>query len=65
MHIIILGWLFVAFMLAVGESSIFAGVLSFLLWGILPIALMLYLFGRRRPRPEQQENLADDKHKSG
>lgn len=49
MHIISLGWLFVALMIAVGQPSPVAGLLSFVGWGPLPLLLFWYLFGRRRP----------------
>ncbi len=48
MHIISLAWLFVAAMIAIGQHSAVAAVLSFLGWGPLPLALFWYLFGRRR-----------------
>ncbi len=51
MHIIAIGWLFVALMIAVGQASALAAILSFLGWGPLPLALFWYLFGRRKRRP--------------
>lgn len=60
MHIISLGWLFVALMIAVGQSSAVAGTLSFIAWGPVPLALFWYLFGRRRPRQARRDLNADD-----
>lgn len=55
MHIIAIGWLFVALMIAAGQASALAAVLSFLGWGPLPLALFWYLFGRRRRRGKINE----------
>ena len=48
MHIVSLAWLFVAAMIAIGQGSVMAAVLSFVAWGPLPLALFWYLFGRRK-----------------
>ena len=50
MHIVIIAWFFVAVMLAISAESLVAGVLSFFMWGIVPIGLLWYLFGRRKKR---------------
>ncbi|MFT4174341.1 MAG: hypothetical protein QM639_17385 [Rhodocyclaceae bacterium] len=47
MHIVIMGWLFVAVMISIGADSVVAGVFRFIFWGLIPIGLMLYLFARR------------------
>lgn len=56
MHIITIAWIFVALMIAAGQTSALAAVLSFVGWGPLPLALFWYLFGRRR----RQIKRADD-----
>ena len=51
MHIIAIGWLWVAFMMSITQPSILAGVSTFVFYGLLPCALLLYLLGaplRRR-----------------
>jgi len=52
MHMIAIGWLWVAFMMAITEKSLVAGVLTFLFYGLFPCAVLLYLLnkqaGRRR-----------------
>lgn len=53
MYIIAIGWLYVTVLMAFTETSILAGVLTFLFYGLFPIALVLWLFGtplRRRRR---------------
>jgi hypothetical protein len=47
MHIVVMGWLFVAIMISIGADSVLAGIFRFVLWGLIPIGLMLYLFTRR------------------
>jgi len=37
-------------LMAATEPSLVGGVLTFLTYGAVPLALFLYLFGRRRPR---------------
>ena len=51
MYIIVIGWLYVTLLVALTESSIFAGILSFVFYGLAPTALLLWLTGsasRRR-----------------
>lgn len=53
MYIIAIGWLWVTFMMAITETSIVAGVLTFVFYGFLPCSLLMYLLGtpgRRRRR---------------
>ena len=60
-----IGWLYVALMMAVAEAdhpqgSLLGAVITFLLYGAGPVALVVYLFGRpaRRRAREQRERLA-------
>jgi hypothetical protein len=59
MYLIAIGWLYVALMMAVAEAtntngSILGAVFTFLLYGILPTGLLMYILGtperRRRMR---------------
>lgn len=59
MYIVAIAWLFTAFMLSLGQTSIVAGVLSFLLWGPLPLALLLWLVGT--PARQRHRAHRDDK----
>lgn len=50
MYIVALGWLYVALMMAVAEATnttgtVLGAVFTFLLYGIAPVALILYLLG--------------------
>ena len=51
MHIVAIAWLYVTVLMALTESNVVAGILTLLFYGILPVALLLWLFGgpgRRR-----------------
>ncbi|OHC72290.1 MAG: hypothetical protein A3H93_14400 [Rhodocyclales bacterium RIFCSPLOWO2_02_FULL_63_24] len=53
MYVIAIGWLYVTLLMAATEQNLTAGVLTFLVYGIAPLALFLWLFGtpqRRRQR---------------
>lgn len=59
MHIVAIGWLYVTLMMAVTEESVVAGVLTFLLYGVFPVAIILYLSGsKRRKEMREAERLA-------
>jgi hypothetical protein len=45
MYIVAIAWLYVVVLMAFTESSITAGVLTFLFFGLVPCALLLWLFG--------------------
>lgn len=70
MYIVAIGWLWVVFMMALTETSLTAGILTFLFYGLFPLALFLWLAGtparRRRqrpaPRPLPEEGGDDRSH---
>lgn len=65
MYIIAIGWIFVTLLMALTETGFIAGILSFTFYGLLPLALFLWLFGtpqRRRNRVPSNtaSEVADD-----
>lgn len=50
MYIIAIGWLYVTLLMALTESSIVAGVLSFIFYGLAPTALLVWLLGTKARR---------------
>jgi len=60
MYIIAVAWLYVALLAAVTDDTIVGGVLTFVFYGLFPLALFLWLFGtparRRRQRSQENEN---------
>ncbi len=57
MYIIAIGWLYVVVMMSVTETSFIAGLMTFLFYGLVPLAIFLWLFGtpqRRRSMAAKQ-----------
>ncbi|EXI80930.1 MAG: hypothetical protein AW10_01543 [Candidatus Accumulibacter appositus] len=62
MYIIAIGWLYVTVLMALTESSVVAGILSLSFYGLLPTALLLWIFGgpTRRRRAARMASKASD-----
>jgi len=63
MYIVAIGWLYVALMMAITEHRVVAAIATFLLYGVGPAALLLYILGtpgrrKRRRAAEQAEEQA-------
>ena len=59
MHIVAIAWLYVTLMMAITEKSITAAMLTFVFYGLLPCALVLWLAGTpKRRRIRNQAALA-------
>ena len=57
MYIIAIAWLYVVILIAAADTSVVGGVLTLVFFGLLPLALFLWLFGtpaRRRARAQQE-----------
>ena len=55
MYIIAIAWLYVAFLMAVSETSLVAGVMTLIFYGLLPCALLLWILGApQRKRNKKQ-----------
>lgn len=61
MYIVAIGWLYVALMMAITEHTVVAAIATFLLYGVGPVALLLYILGTpgRRKRRRTAEQAAD------
>lgn len=58
MYIIAIAWLYVVFMMSITEQSAVAGVTTFLLYGVFPLTVVLYLMGtpqRKRNRQKMEK----------
>jgi hypothetical protein len=56
MYIIAIGWIYVTLLMAVTETNITAGILTFVVYGLAPLSLILWLLGtpmRRRRKPPE------------
>lgn len=62
MYIVAIAWVYVTLMMAITEESVVGGVLTFVFYGLAPLALFLWLFGtparRRRARQRAAEEAA-------
>ena len=45
MYIVAIAWLYVTLMMAITEKSVVAGIMTFIFYGLAPLALFLWLFG--------------------
>ncbi|HVL76366.1 MAG TPA: hypothetical protein VM406_10135 [Noviherbaspirillum sp.] len=53
MYIVALAWTYVVLMMSITETSVVAGVMTFLFYGAIPVSIILYVMGtpqRRRRR---------------
>jgi hypothetical protein len=58
MYLVVIAWVYVALMVAVAEAAssngtLLGAVFTFLMWGLLPLSIVVYLMGspaRRRAR---------------
>lgn len=65
MHIVAIAWIYVAFMMAITETSAVAAVMTFLLYGLLPVSILVYLTGgTRRKRRRQMKALQQENRKN-
>jgi hypothetical protein len=64
MYIVAIGWLYVTVLLAASQPTLFTAAVSFLFYGILPCALLLWL-GGTRARRQRRRLLADQQANKG
>lgn len=57
MHMVAIGWLWVVFMMAIAEKSAVAGVMTFIFYGLVPCAVLLYLLNKHAGK--RRQHLAD------
>jgi hypothetical protein len=61
MYVIAIAWLYVTVLMAATEPNLTAGALTFALYGLLPLALLLWLFGTpQRRRKRLAREMVDD-----
>ncbi|BEV16335.1 YjdF family protein [Herbaspirillum sp. DW155] len=67
MIIVAIAWLYVVFMMSITEQSAIAGIATFLLYGIIPLTIVLYLMGtpqRKRNRQKMKKLTAARKEEN-
>ncbi|HSH54930.1 MAG TPA: hypothetical protein VK967_07890 [Methylotenera sp.] len=61
MYIIAIAWLYVTILMAATEKTITAGVLTFVFYGLLPCALLLWILGvNHRRHKKYVKELSND-----
>ena len=62
MYIVAIAWIYVTLLMALTETNVTAGILTFALYGLAPLSLLLWLTGfpERRRRRERIETEPDD-----
>jgi biotin transporter BioY len=56
MYIVVIGWLYVVILMAISAETFTAGLTTFLLWGVLPIAMLVIVRnGSKRSRRLRRE----------
>jgi hypothetical protein len=61
MYIIAIAWLYVALLAAISDTTVVGGVLTFVFWGLAPLALFLWLVGTpARHRKAAERKGAED-----
>ncbi len=59
MYIVAIAWLYVTLMMAITETSLTGGVLTFVFYGVLPCALFLWLFGTPQRNRNKSAKIAE------
>ena len=54
MYIVAIAWIYVVLMMSITEESAVAGVMTFLLYGVLPLTIILYLMGTPQRKRDRQ-----------
>lgn len=70
MYLIVIGWMYVAIMMAVAEANhpqgtVLGAVFTLLLYGVGPVALLVYLLGRPARRAARERRGAEEAAASG
>jgi hypothetical protein len=58
MYIVAIAWLYVVLMMALTETSLVAGLATFLFYGLAPLALFLYVVGTPQRRRSKRRRSA-------
>ena len=70
MYLVAIGWIYVVLMVALVEAlssngTVIGAIFTFLLWGVLPLSIVLYLLRTPARRRERQARAAEAADRSG
>lgn len=51
MWLVVIGWVYVVGLMALTETSVVAGIMTFLFYCVVPLSLIWYIFGRPKKKP--------------
>jgi hypothetical protein len=54
MYMIAIAWLYVALMMSITETSVIAGIMTFVFYGVAPLSVVLYIVDAPRRRKHRQ-----------
>lgn len=54
MYIVAIAWIYVVLLMSLTEHSVIAGIMTFLLYCVFPLSVILYLIGTPQRRRKQQ-----------
>jgi TRAP-type C4-dicarboxylate transport system permease small subunit len=60
MYIIAIAWIYVTILMAATEKSITSGILTFVFYGLLPCALLLWILGIKHRRFKKLNTQANE-----
>lgn len=58
MYIVAIAWIYVVLMMSITEESIIAGLMTFALYGILPLTIILYIMSSPQRKRQRKANEA-------
>lgn len=64
MYIIAIAWMYVAILIAVTEPTVIGKIMSLMFYGVLPLALLLWLFGTPVRRKRKLQRIAEEDRQS-
>ena len=60
MYLIAIAWLYAALLYAIADDTVIGGILTFIFYGLAPLALFLWLFGTPARRARRQAAQAEN-----
>ena len=60
MYVVAIAWLYVVVLMSLTEASWVAGLATFLLYGVFPLSVLLYLMGTPQRRRNRQRREASE-----
>lgn len=65
MWIVAIGWIYVVILMAATETSVTAGIMTFLIYCMIPLSLLFYLTGSKRRRARRAAAEAQTRTQAG